>query len=559
MGQGLKPCNSTKYLFFFGSVFRNFFCHVENDLHGCLEKKWREYTRCSAVTSAAIPGFRQSVTMAGSSRRPRDTPYVMSCLKPGDEFSVSGRSVRAEAPKGRRSRLFELGVLFTPPLNGLNFMCCVPVVNDPETGSMKRCGALLKIPKGSLGNPFRHLRQKHKDAYASIVSDTSAARGAAKRRDLGAEDLIVDRAAAEVEAIEGQFPGGGAGGGRRTGGGRVAGLSIAAKAGITLCAKHLLPLGALNSKDFKSFAACISPSRRPVSEALDGDLTLLYAELGRQAVEVLGGMRRRIAACRDSIYSGVPFLCVVVDPEFVPYPVLTIRYVGEANRIAVESFVTSSEELAALCLNAEDTAAFAKSVEATVRSVVGDDLGTSFWDNVALLAVRSPKKGLVGCVAYPQRGRPAGWDELQAMVRLLGGRSRVGDERSTAVGALKDLVSSLPRQEGEEGGLESLSRELETFASMFAPHGTVIEAGALWGEAGATEMRLPTLRKIALSVRPVAQLVEGVEQGLGAAPQTPKDVRTIEEGDFLEEGYRDDQTLVRNTLLVKYNEGPNRF
>ena len=74
-------------------------------------------------------------------------------------------------------------------------------------------------------------------------------------------------------------------------------------------------------------------------EKTEEDKEVDYGDFARtmlEAVEVLGGMRRRIAACRDSIYSGVPFLCVVVDPEFVPYPVLTIRYVGEANRIAVE-------------------------------------------------------------------------------------------------------------------------------------------------------------------------------------------------------------------------------
>ena len=73
------------------------------------------------------------------------------------EVEVTVHEALGKNGRPLRSKLFEIGAVFKPELpGGLNFLCCVPTRN--ADGTWKKCGALLKIPKDSLGNPFRHVR-----------------------------------------------------------------------------------------------------------------------------------------------------------------------------------------------------------------------------------------------------------------------------------------------------------------------------------------------------------------------------------------------------------------
>ena len=93
----------------------------------------------------------------------------MDLSRHGDTINATVLSPVGRNGKPLRSLLFSLGFMFEPSFRlGHNFYCCVPV-KDKSTGMYNPCNTALKIPKGSLGNPFRHMKYKHPLVYKQIL------------------------------------------------------------------------------------------------------------------------------------------------------------------------------------------------------------------------------------------------------------------------------------------------------------------------------------------------------------------------------------------------------
>ena len=76
-----------------------------------------------------------------------------------------------------RSLLYQFGFLFKPEVSGgEKFMCLLPI-KDKRTGETRPCNTLLKIPQGSLGNPFRHLKRLHREAYNAAMAKPGVKKG----------------------------------------------------------------------------------------------------------------------------------------------------------------------------------------------------------------------------------------------------------------------------------------------------------------------------------------------------------------------------------------------
>ena len=331
---------------------------------------------------------------------------------------------------------------------------------------------------------------------------------------------------------------------------------------VEFCAKNLLPLDVIDSKGFNAFTSFLSRFvKKPddlASSSSPEDRNACLEQLSRAVVQ---RMKQSIAENRQQYYRGVPFLRIIVESDFVPYPLVRIACYDEAGEPHEMNYVTSSEELTNLCLAPAKTVAYAKAVEATVKDVLGDELAI-VWENAVSLHVNSSNKGLVGETLYPIIGGETdkGKVDLEAIVRYLNPGTTWNansHERSSMEEHLVDFFRSLPSTEVDlETTLRRLAEEFVRYASTrdamqrgSAGWATLekVESGVTGYWESAHGKDTPLLRKLASSVRP---LWEKEERG---PLQSKRDIRTIESGDFLQVGCSFMKKMTQNTLMVKYN------
>jgi len=453
------------------------------------------------------------------------------CGPDKDSITVTVRHALGRNNKPLRSRLFELGVLFEPVLRGgHNFLCCVPV-KDKETGEMRPCNAVLKIPQGSLGNPFRHLRRQHPSAYNAccVNRDEKKSAGgkggkakAPKQRKTRyakmpmAEEVdpqsVVDRAGEELGKAgdttnNNNNAGAGAGARGRASGGRDksalhrkwAGNDLVKK-GVTFLAMNLLPLDIVKGDIFRSFFTAthepgasgtgLQASKRQQQqqeEELGGvSVDQLYKTLLEGKERVVQGIRLRLG--QEAASAPPLFLRVRVVADFVPGPLVALDFTsaerGEQERVHLP------------CPSG-----------ASGSSPLGDRMGSLCSTVDADRTTADFKAGVVACVyeVFAAYGLEALCKRVQSVVVPSPGASSAGN------------------------------------ASVAFPNGT--GAGTNVAEEELEALKL-------------------AEEAAAEAIQTKRDVRVIERDDFLPESMRAEEGQPRDahvkafleaTLITKYN------
>ena len=458
--------------------------------------------------------------------------------KPGDKLVLDGKEVTVLSPVGRngrplRSKLFEVGVMFEPRTDeGQDFLCCVPIP-DSATGKTRRCGALLKIPKGSLGNPLRHVKKKHYDAYCCISKESLAKKD---RDHAKAPSEKRKRARGEDGETSGQ------GGQSRPGfsgnfGGQK-GLGLGRKC-VAFCCNQLLPLDAAGKESFAAFVRFIGRTGqvkllRTVTEATSS----LYYLLEREAHERQEALVGRIGDLESQFYWGLPFLDVSVDHRFVPVPAVRISFRNERGKVEEAVLVGGATSAARLRQQDSDQA-----LEAGVRDIFGE-------------------YGLEG--AYPRL--------VQRLSVVQGGERRpLGPPatRSAYISGYLNHDAGRSREEVlrvfedccERKGLrDDLCKEMDAYESLArgggGGDGLPWDAAAFFGRQAEAESsgegRFPLIFRLACSV----QLTGEAPQD---ALQTTREVRIIQAKDFIVEGYDGEfgtvEELTRRTLFIKHNSG----
>jgi len=394
-------------------------------------------------------------------------------------------------------------------------------------------------------------RQKHPKAYGVLVGESGRERGTKSARKQIKVDDVIDQATAAVRS------------GERVGTKRCNGAGRRREnllqKGVEFCAKNLLPLDVIDSKGFKTFTAFLSRTVKKSDDleapSLPEDRNACLEQLSRAVVQ---RMKQSIAEKRQQYYQGVPFLRIVVEPDFVPYPLVRIVCYDEAGEPHEMNYVTSSEELTNLCLAPAKTAAYAKAVEVTVKDVLGDELA-SVWENAVSIEVYS-SEGLVGQTPYPVIGgrTDKGKVDLETILRYVDPTVIwSADDRPSMEEHLVNLFRSLPSAEVDlETTLKRLAEEFDRYAST---RDAMQRGRADWRTPGKLASRVtgywesahgedtPLLRKLALSVRPLGEKEER------RPLQSKRDIRTIESGDFLQPGDNFEKKNTQNTLMVKYN------
>ncbi|QDZ18905.1 hypothetical protein HOP50_02g14110 [Chloropicon primus] len=433
--------------------------------------------------------------------------------KPGTSLTFGAKEVRVKVPLGRngrplRSRLFEIGAVFEPPLSpgGQDFLCCVPVT-DPATGELKRCGALLKIPKGSLGNPLRHVKKKHQGVYACIIDDSG--------RDRSASGGVRSAAsgAKRQRKSEGQAH-------TRPSGKAAAVL----RSCVAFCARQLLPLDVVGQEAFAEFVGSFGKPGQGKSLRNHGSTGVMHELLLEEFEALRGKLRRRLEHVSRQHYLGLPFLDVVVDPRFVPGPAARLSFVNEEGDR--EEFVLVSKHRDSL-----DGEPFAE------KAFGEYDLGEGSWSSwVSSVSVVAGDGGL-------RRARGATKIEEDLASYLSPHNAAAAAE---ALGRDWVCRAFFERRPGEAAADDlaggDLLKELEDYEAL-AKASRPGDSEAFWRSKGASKCR--TLHKLACSVCAAG----------GPPPsepiQTPRDIRILEAGDFV--GYEATEDHKRAILFLKYN------
>lgn len=479
--------------------------------------------------------------------------------KVGEKIIVEGAEVTVMEPMGRnglplRSKFYKLGAIFDPQTKGgHNFLCCVPV-KDPGTGEWRRCGALLKIPKGSLGNPFRHIKQKHGSAYQAIMEEVHKAKAEKQKRKNEGEN--------NNGAVDGQ------------GSSRVKRAATAVSSGmskkqkmvrkcVTFCASQLLPLDVMKSEGFLDFVGDLGKMGAAAKsnnyfETIE--TAALYKALEEESASLVERMRKRILEIGSDFFGGLPFLHVAVDAKTTPCSLIRICFANELAKREEVVLVTKSQDLANLCLEAEGQgAAIAHQLNQVLQEYDLEVLARHF----ASVSV-STEPGVPRRVEdYELRSQ--GYD-MTLVADYLKGRweQDPGLGREEIVRVVTNLVTT-PVGQAELGVVEGLRKELDVYEDSRREEGGVGPRESFWqvraAQAGGTEnggstndasAHLPILYKVACSVQVASP----------AAPfeyfpiLTPREARIIDARDFLAEDYKSEHTkYTKPTLLIKYNQG----
>ena len=463
--------------------------------------------------------------------------------RPGEKLTIEGQEVEVQEPVGRnglplRSKFYSLGVLFKPETKGgHNFLCCVPVVNR-NTGETRRCGAALKIPKGSLGNPLRHIKQKHPEAYKAIMSNSNEN---ARRRKRAAEmESSVESSLSKKQKLL-----------RRC---------------VSFCASQLLPLDLICKEEFINFVGSLGKTGAAAVKSgnlLESTQTqALYNALEDESKALVARMKSRIEEVSSGFYAGLSFLHVTVDPRSTPYPVIRIIFVNDKGEQEEVNLVSRSENLATLCLNAsnnqlggnalgEDSRTPANSaVIAEVLAVFEEYNLQEVWKNILTFSFIS-KSG--DSHKIDLKLKSFALESIAKYLDLYTHHSDPKAGREEVIRMFSEGIKSAGKDEAEiEKKVDELKKELDAFEGFKERRkggGTTL-ASAFWQgkRQNWMDMGLPLLFKIACSAT-VATESMPLE-----AIQTGRDARIIEAKDFIAEDYKVQHSrYTKLTLLIKYN------
>ena len=504
------------------------------------------------------------------------------CLEEAKYQDVTVLEARGKNGLKLRSRLFELGFLFQPELtNGHNFLCCVPVL-DENTGEMKPCNTLLKIPKGSLGNPFRHIRRSHPEAYNAIVETSPfswKALGKKEARDVGAGK---DSKTSRMKNSQSK---------------------ASLRKAVVYCAMHFLPLDNITTKHFRFFFEGLSkPIQYPAF------IGTLYQTLQEQRNYGVQRMLEFVSSASE-FYDEIPFLRVVIQPDFAPSPLITITYVNRKGYCGEEeqlSLITDSEELKQFCAtlpsgegeggaHAKEAGAwesqlpvFSQDLESIIKKIFHSYELHKAWKRIAsyvILRGRGKDSGgassnaAAGAAGDDAAGEEGGHstneffssslilstsmhelksrEDFAAVEKYL--NPRAGELNSVEMKTAKDHLKRIYLE-----GAAVTSNYKEAIEDEFAVYeelrnkwnAQTVGVSNYWSRVGPKkDSRLKILFKLACSLQ-VAYPSEKV-----VPVQTPRDVRIIENNDFLSEDYRKEplcsskevKAHILAILFIKYN------
>jgi hypothetical protein len=299
------------------------------------------------MSSVALPEIGEEVDYPGH-KQSRD----------GDAVSQTGKLTVQEAVgrhgKPLRSRLFEVGFMFKPELStGHNFICCVPVL-DEATGEMRPCNAVLKIPKGSLGNPFRHLKNKHPEAYKCIMDNK---RNSSKGK-VGSAPSKKKRKVAKEEAAVAAMGATGSGSGSGSGeeelpvqgvqklSKKLLGKKQMLRKCVIFCCMELLPLDEINKEGFKYFLPNIYSNASTEKSTVS-----LYKILKSERTQLTNFMQERLEEA-EGFYRGMPFVHVSVSPEvFSAGPLVRLLFINAKGKRMEMNLLGNSTDLVDACRN----------------------------------------------------------------------------------------------------------------------------------------------------------------------------------------------------------------
>lgn len=462
--------------------------------------------------------------------------------RPGEKLTIEGQETEVQEPLGRngrplRSKFYDLGTLFKPPTKlGHNFRCCVPVV-DKTSGEMRPCGVLLKIPTGSLGNPLRHVKLKHPRAYRAV-------KGEERKRGSGSLSNPLKR-------------------------GKFDGVSTSAAASskdwlvrkcVVFCAKQLTPLDAMKTKEFNSFITSFDTFKSHLAQIPDdadsSTVQEMYECLERESKALSDRIGKRTEEISSDFYCGLPFLDVVIDPEFTPTPLVRLTFLNDQGEREEFNLVTcgaaGGKDLAAAC-GSEIPARESQEIASQVKQVLADYNLEDSWSRVLTISL-----GYRGWERRREIPATSGFDQAQvqsvvaylspplsASDRTAMAEGRAGATRLFALGARfaidRDRVSG------------DFVRELDAYEvlAMGVPgaqeSASPVSAAAWWRETG--KANLPNLYRVACSIQAACSALP-----LGPV-QTAREARIIEAKDFLAETWRDQHArYTKPTLLLKYNK-----
>ena len=485
-------------------------------------------------------------SISGKKRKSRALPDDGAGVGP-DDHKETTCEVTVLEPKGKngvplRSRLFELGFLFSSVVSSLstghNFICQVPV-KDEETGEERPCNALLKIPKGSLGNPFRHLKRRHRQVYNAVMEHPKRS---AKDRKLSSAAEKTTGAADRAGDEKKRFL-----------------LSPEFKKGITFCAMNLLPFDAIQLKSFQYFGA----KKRH---------TKLYSSLEMPELEDLGStvkqvkeefLKRGIDRISETsnFYKGIPFLRVTVQPDFVPRPLVTISFVkdkGVLERLNLLADPESCTEIRSADPkiltgeNAEYSNEFLVPVVQKIFAAYG--LG-GIWESVVSMGCTSDLGYFTNYVHAEYQKNSS--ERMGCVEKYLNPSAHVPSSRElTDAREILSKTCSAFEKEGQDAlGIEKEFPAYEQARNEWK--GGLGEVGSFWESWGLSanpEESLPILFKYASSLQ-VAYPSSLEMRDL----QLQRDIRMIENKDFLAEKYKleidseETQQCANAILFIRYN------